>query len=190
MKTFIRTSLAAVCLLAAVALAQDAPKSLVPAFGAAGREFQVKAKDGKIIKGWLPNEWVDNSEWAPVTATYSKLADGPKDGVTAVRIKLESVSDGQLQLSSWAGKFTYKKGVKYAVEGWVRSAQKSDFKVGIRQIGDPYEFYHEQELATAIEWKPFEFAFTPDTDHEGVVMFVMPNAGTVDLAGVVAREKK
>ena len=51
----------------------EAPKSLLPAFGNEGAEFTTKAKDSHVTKGWLPTDWKDNSEWAPVSATYSKL---------------------------------------------------------------------------------------------------------------------
>ena len=60
----------------------------------------------------------------------------------------------------------------------------------LRQQGDPYEFYAEQDLSTTPEWKRFTFNVSFESDKEGVVMFTKPEAGTVDLAGVVVREKK
>ena len=89
-----------------------------------------------------------------------------------------------------SGKLTFKKGAKYVVEGWVRSKDRADFKVGIRQPGDPYEFYSEQELSTTTEWKTFKFNVSFSDDKEAVVMFTKPEAGTVDLAGVTVREQK
>lgn len=165
-------------------------KSLVPAFGAAGKEHKRDAKDGHKISGWLPNDWVDNSEWAAVSITYTKLADAPAEGVGAVRIQVTKVDEGQMQLTSWAGKLNCKPGGKYAVEGWVRSKDAAGLKVGIRQQGDPYEFYAEQDLNTTPEWKRFKFDFSFSDAKEGVVMFVKPETGTVDLAGVVVTEKK
>lgn len=182
------------CLLVAVlftdlaVLAQEKPASLLPAFSDAGREFTAKAQGGKAIKGWLPNGWDDNSEWATLAATYTKLKDGPKEGVTAVRIELKDLGEGQLQLTSYSGKRVFKKGVKYTVEGWLRGS--ADFKIGVRQPTDPYEFYVEQELSGGREWKPFKFEFTLDLDKEAFVMFVMPGNGAIDLAGVVVREAK
>jgi hypothetical protein len=179
-----------IALAASVAAFAQETKSLVPTFGIEGREFDLKAKDGHKIKGWLPKDWVDNSEWAAVTINYSKLADPPKEGVGAVRIQVAKVDEGQMQLTSWAGKLTFKKGAKYVVEGWVRSKDRADFKVGIRQPGDPYEFYSEQELSTTPEWKTFKFNVSFSDDKEAVVMFTKPEAGTVDLAGVTVREQK
>jgi hypothetical protein len=166
-----------------------AEESLLPAFGTDGAEFTVKAKDNHQTKGWLPKDWVDNTEWAAVSATYAKLPDGPKEGVTAVRIKVEKVDEGQLQLTSWT-KPVFKKGVKYVISGWIRSAESSGLKVGVRQPGEPYEFYAEQDLSADKEWKPFTFDFTFSEDKDGFVMFTKQDTGTVDLAGLVVSEKK
>jgi hypothetical protein len=151
-------------------LAQEKPASLLPAFGAEGRDFTAKAQGGKAIKGWLPTGWDDNSEWATLAAAYTKLKDGPKEGVTAVRIELKDVGEGQLQLTSYSGKRVFKKGVKHAVEGWL--------------------FYVEHDLSGGKEWKPFKFEFALDADREAFIMFVMPGSGTIDLAGVTVREVK
>jgi hypothetical protein len=168
----------------------DAPKSLLPAFGNEGAEFTTKAKDGHVTKGWLPTDWKDNSEWAPVSATYSKLDDSPDKTAGAVRIKVEKVDEGGLlQLTTYQGIQKYTKGKRYAVTGWVRSPGGLAIKVGARQMAEPYEFYHEQELATGNEWKRFEFAFTPTTDISAFIMFVVRETGTVDLAGIVVEEK-
>ena len=175
--------------LCAFALAAQESQSLVPAFVKEGRDFTNNGQEGHKLKGWLPKDWVDNSEWAQVNATYSKLDDPPKEGVIAVRIQVEKVDDGQLQLTCFQ-KRTYKKGVKYVVEGWVRSKGGAGLNVGIRQLGEPYEFYAEQPLEGAAEWKRFTFEFSFSEDREGIVMFYKPETGTVDLAGVVVREKK
>ncbi len=187
MKTF-RFSLLSLLLASLTAIAQDKPASLLPAFGAEGREFTAKAQGGKVIKGWLPTGWDDNSDWATLAVTYSKLKDGPKEGVTAVRVEVKDLGEGQLQLTSYSGKRVFKKGVKYAIEGSLRGS--AEFKVGVRQPGDPYEFYVEQELTGGKEWKPFKFEFTFDADKEAFIMFVMPGNGAIDIAGVVVREVK
>ena len=168
----------------------ETPKSLLPAFGTEGAEFTTKAKDGHVTKGWLPTDWKDNSDWAPVSATYTKLTDAPEKTVGAVRIKVEKVDEGgQLQLTTYAGNQKYKKGTRYVVSGWVRSAERTSVNVGTRQLKEPYEFYHEQELTTGAEWKRFEFAFTPTMDISAFIMFVVREAGTVDVAGVFVGEK-
>jgi hypothetical protein len=167
----------------------EGPRSLLPAFGNEGAEFTVKGQNGHGTKGWLPKDWTDNTEWAQVNATYSKLADSPDKAAGAVRIKVEKVDEGQLQLTTYQGQEKYQKGKRYIVTGWVRSAEKTSVQVGVRQKGEPYEFYHEQELTTGPEWKRFEFAFTPAMDFEAFVMFVIRETGTVDLAGVALEER-
>lgn len=175
--------------LASTVLAADGVKSLLPAFGPEGAEVSVAAQNGNKCSGWLPKEWVDNTEWASVSATYSKLSDPPKEGVTAVGIHVTKVEEGQLQLTSWT-KPTFKKDVKYAVEGWIRSKDSSGIKVMIRQPGEPYESFAEQDLAASAEWKPFSFPFSFTEDKDAFVMFTKAETGAVDLAGLVVREQK
>ena len=175
-------------LVGLVAFAQEKPVSLLPAFGADGRDFTAKAQGGKTIKGWLPTGWDDNSDWATLAVTYTQLKNGPKEGITAVRIEVKDHGDGQLQLTSYSGKQVFKKGVKYAIEGALRGS--AEFKVGVRQPGEPYEFYVEQDLTGGKEWKPFKFEFKFETDKEGFIMFVLAGNGTMDIAGVTVREVK
>jgi hypothetical protein len=188
-RSLVRCLAAAALLCALAPLGAQAPKSLLPAFGNDGAEFTVKGKDGHATQGWLPKEWVDNSEWAAVNATYTKLTDSPDKGAAAVRIKIDKVDDGQLQLTTYGGNQKYKKGTKYVVSGWVRSADHTGVKIGARQITEPYEFYHDDDLSTGPEWKRFEFAFTPAMDFQAFIMFIIRDAGTVDLAGLALEEK-
>jgi hypothetical protein len=168
----------------------ELPKSLLPAFGNDGTEFDTKSRDGNTVTGWLPKDWTDNTDWAPVTATYTKLTDSPDKDAGAVRIKIEKVEEGgQLQLTSYQGNNKYKKGAHYTISGWARSPGNQTFIVGARMMGEPYEFYHEGEITTSTEWKRFEFNFTPDMDLEAGIFFIVRDVSTVDLAGVVVEQK-
>lgn len=187
-KLSLRFLVAALLVAGLPAWAQDKPTSLLPVFGTEGRDFTAKAQGGKAIKGWLPTGWDDNSGWATLAVTYMQIKDGPKEGITAVRIEVKDQSDGQLQLTSYSSKRVFKKGVKYAIEGSLRGS--AEFKVGVRQPGEPYEFYVEQELSGGKEWKAFKFEFKFEADKEALIMFVMPGNGTIDLAGVTVREVK
>jgi hypothetical protein len=171
-------------ILSALQMNAAPPKSLLPPIGADGREFTVKAQGTHVLRGWLPKDWTDNSEWAAVTGSYTKLTDPPEPSVAAVRIKIEKVDEGQLQLTSYQGNQSYQQGKTYKVTGWVGSPDRLTIKVGARQIDDPYEMYHEQDLSTQSEWKPFEFVFKPAKDFKAFIMFVVNEVGTVDLAGV------
>jgi hypothetical protein len=132
---------------------------------------------------------VDNTEWAAVSATYTKLNDPPKEGVTAVRIKVEKVDEGQLQLTSWT-RPKFKKGTKYVISGWIRSADNSHIKIGVRQPEDPWELFAEQDVSASNEWKPFTFEFSFNEDKEAHLMFIKQETGTVDLADLGVRETK
>jgi len=187
-----RNFIAAALLLGALTItaSADAPKSLAPAFGTDGAEFSIKSRDGNTVRGWLPKDWNDNTEWAPVTATYTKLTDSPDKDAGAVRIKTEKVEEGgQLQLTTYQGIQKYKKGTSYVVTGWVRSADRTGITVGIRANKEPYDFFHQMDLPTDGDWKKFEFAFTPSSEIEGLLMFVVRDVGSVDLAGVALVQK-
>ena len=173
---------------AGAAVADDV-KSLLPVFGPEGAEFTTNAKDGNKTGGWLPKDWVDNTEWAAVSATYTKLSDPPKEGLTAVNIKVTKADEGQLQLTSWT-KPKFKKDVKYVIEGWIRSKESSGIKAGVRQPGEPYEFYAEQDLSATAEWKQFKFEFSVSDDKDAFVMFTKGDTGSVDLAGLSIHEAK
>ena len=71
-----------------------------------------KAQPGHDIHGWLPKNWVDNSSWAPVSATYTKLTDSPDKAVGAVRIEIQKVGVGNCKLATFEGNHDYKAGTK------------------------------------------------------------------------------
>ena len=164
-------------------------KSLLPVFGAEGDEFTTPAQKNHVIHGWLPKDWNDNSEWAPITATYSKLDDAPDKTGVALRIKVEKMDDGQLQLTSYAGERIYEKGRIYRVSGWVRCPDRVTVSVAARQSEGPYERYHEKDLATEATWKQFEFEFAPKNDIKAIIMFSFERVATVDLAGVTVTDE-
>jgi hypothetical protein len=168
--------------------AADLPPSLIPPLGTEGADFSVKAQNGHTIRGWLPTGWVDNSEWAPITATYEAISDRPDDALGAVRIKLEKMEDGQLQLTSYDGERVYEAGKTYRIFGWARSPESRNLSVYVRQSAEPYEAYHEAEVACAKTWKPFEFTFRPAASIKALVMFAVRETGTVDLAGLTVAE--
>ena len=60
----------------------------------------------------------------------------------------------------------------------------------MRQPGEPYEWYAEQDISAGSEWKPFTFDFSFGEDKEAFVIFTKQDTGTVDLAGLEVREKK
>jgi len=167
----------------------EPPKSLLPVFGTSGREFQPKAKAGYDIRGWLPKDWVDNSSWAPVSATYSQLKDAPAEGVGAVRIEVMRMDAYHVQLTTKEGARPYKQGTTYVVTGWVRSPKLTGVFVGFRQDEEPRDYYAGQDLDVDTEWKRFSLEWTPEKDCDAWLMFSIHQVGVVDLAGIALEEK-
>ena len=61
--------------------------------------------------------------------------------------------------------------------------------VGAREEDDPHDFYKQIEVPTGRQWKKFEFEWTPEMDCVAWMMFVIKEAGTVDVAGITVTEK-
>ena len=165
-------------------------KSLLPEFGTKGREIQPKAKQGYDIRGWLPKDWVDNSSWAPVSATYSQLTDAPAEGVGAVRIEVTKLDGFHLQLTTKSGAMDYKAGTTYVVTGWMRSPQQTGFFVGFRADAEPRDFHAGKDFAPGTDWEKFSFEWTPENNSSAWLMFTVHNVGVVDLAGIALTEKQ
>ncbi|EDY15883.1 hypothetical protein CfE428DRAFT_6575 [Chthoniobacter flavus Ellin428] len=177
-------------MLGGLALSAEEPtKSLLPEFGTKGRQIDPKAKAGYDIRGWLPIDWVDNSSWAPVSVMYSELKDAPAPGVGAVRMEVMKVDKYQVQLTTKGGARNYKQGSTYVVTGWVRSPTLTGVWIGFRQDEEPREFFLGRDLEVDTEWKRFSVEWTPDRDCAAWLLFNVPKAGTVDLAGLAMEEK-
>lgn len=172
------------------ALQAEPAASRVPVFGGPGYQFNRASKDSHVVKGWLPKDWVDNSKWAAVNATYTKLEDPPEKGVGAVRIEAKDIDSGQLQLTTFEGTKQFFKDAKYIITGWVRGTSNSTVKIGIRDEGEPKGFLAEMHITGAPEWRPFEVLFNPEKDCDGILMLVMRDPGSVDIAGLAVKEKK
>lgn len=170
--------------------AEPPTASRLPAFSGAGYQFNRPSKDDHIVKGWLPKDWVDNSKWAAVNAIYTKLEDPPEKGVGALRIEAKNVDSGQLQLTTFEGDLKYYKGTKYVVTGWIRGTMNSTIKVGLRDEAEPKGFLEEIHLTGSPQWRTFELNFVPDKDCNALLMIVMREPGTVDVAGLAVAEKK
>jgi hypothetical protein len=177
-------------LLAGGFLRAEPAASRLPVFSPVGYQFNKACKDDHLVTGWLPKNWVDNSKWAAVNATYTKLEDPPEKGVGAVRIEAKNVDSGQLQLTTFEGTNQYFKGTRYLITGWIRGTMNSTIKVGVRDEAEPKGFFEELYLTGTPVWRPFELVFVPEKDCDAWIMVVMREPGTADIAGLAVTEKK
>ena len=163
------------------AIAQD-PKGLTK-FGPEGAEFTQKNREGGVSKGWLPKGWDDNNGISPLNVTYAKITDLPPAEAAGVGITVGASATrlAQVRGPRWIGKIS----TKQAVEGWVRSAKKTDLTVTFRQFGEPYEKFVELTVRTTPEWKRFKVPFIPGKDFAGELLLTLPSDGSVDIAGVI-----
>jgi hypothetical protein len=76
---------------------------------------------------------------------------------------------------------------KCVIEGWVRSASKSDLNVIVGQFIAPYERYKEQVVRTTPEWKPFRIQFTPTQDIAAELRLLENSGATIQVAGLIVK---
>jgi hypothetical protein len=162
---------------------------LVPAFGSEGREFKQKAQPGHDIHGWLPKGWEDNSSWAKVSATYTKLDDSPEKDATAVRIEFTKRDAHHVQFRPQKGPLTFTKGTTYRVSGWARSAEPSKINVGFRDADAAGGYFDQDDIYTGKKWARFSFDWTPEQDCKGWLLIVVQDPGTFDVAGITLEAK-
>jgi hypothetical protein len=76
---------------------------------------------------------------------------------------------------------------KYTLEGWARSAKKSEVTVSARQFYEPFERLAETTVRTTEQWKQFRVPIAPGKDFAAEVHILLPSDNTVDLAGVTLK---
>jgi hypothetical protein len=171
-------------------IAAEPPKSLLPIFGTKGREMLGRGQPGHDIRGWLPDNWIDNSSWAPVSAVYAQLNDAPAENMGAVRVEVTKRHSHHLQMTTYPMVRPYKQGTTYVLSGWIRGPQDADVFAGFREDDEPRGYYAGQNLFPTDEWKTFSVEWTPEMDVKACVMISFLKVGSVDLAGITLAEKK
>jgi len=182
-------SAAVLCAMSAITASAEPATSLVAAFGSEGREFTQKAQPGHDIHGWLPKGWEDNSSWAKVSATYTKLNDSPEKDAAAVRIEFTKRDSHHVQFRPQKGPLPFKKGATYRVTGWARSAEPAKINVGFHDADATAGYFDQEDIATGSQWARFSFDWTPDQDCKGWLLIVVQDPGTVDVAGIALEAK-
>ncbi len=154
----------------------------VLSFGPGGIEFTNVRSEGTGASGWLPLGWQDFSD---SKMAYSKVLDTPAASVTALEMQME-LAQGRGELRG--PRFVCKRNGKFVVEGWVRSATKTDLNVVLNQFVEPYQKYKEQVIHTTPEWKPFKVFFSSAADIAAELRLQQSTKGAIQLAGVTVRQ--
>jgi hypothetical protein len=155
-------------------------------FGPAGGEFSRDNVGGTASKGWLPKSWVDHNTNTTVDVTYAKLNDPPSPELTALQIV--AVAKGtRAQATARGMRFIGRQAGRFTIEGWVRSARRTDVYIGARQFNEPFEKFAEQSLRTTEQWKPFKIPLAPGKDFAAELYLVVPADGSVDIAGLTVK---
>jgi WD40 repeat protein len=161
------------------ALALD-PRNF-PKFGPDGAEFNLTNREA-VIKGWLPKGWEDSSAGQAVNVVYAKLND-PPPGETGLQITLGGRGRGQLLLRG--PRFIGHAGERFMIQGWARSAKRSDFSITVSQFWEPNQKFVEQGVRTTEQWKAFKIPFNALNDFAAELLLTVAGESTVDIAGVV-----
>jgi hypothetical protein len=131
------------------------------------------------IRGSLPAPLVDDSSWAKVDVAYEPL-DEAVEGHSALRVKVNSVESGRVQLAIRGLPLSSSADVKISLS--VRSPGGTPIRVELRQHGPPYRGYWSRAVATAAEWSRVDL-IAPAVSDDPNAMFIIgiEQSGTVDL---------
>jgi WD40 repeat protein len=154
----------------------------IASFGPDGSEFTCANTQGATSQGWLPKGWSDANTSVPFSVTYAKVSDVPRPGLSGLEIKVDGEGVGTAEVRG--PRFICRRTARCTVEGWVRSATKSDVSVVILQLIEPRQKYKEQVVHTTPEWKSFKVQFGPSQDIAAEIRLLASAGGTVQLAGV------
>jgi len=170
---------------------------IIPPFSAQGNELQHTNQAGVVSRGWLPQGWQDARLASALGGTYTRLADPPQPGLTAVRVRVERAAQGPaapLQIR-WQSRLQFAGATPHTLRGWMRSPDGTAFDAGVRQWKAPFQFHARQTFNAAAEWAPFALKFQlpadfqPEEDHLPIVLLILRQPGTLDLAGVTLVEE-
>lgn len=155
-------------------LAFDFESSFVPLPSPTGRSR---------IEGELPSGWFEDSGWADVDVRYGQALGDAYDGEGALRIKVDAVRRGGVQvrvtpvplIPPW---FVH---VRMAV----RSPTSATFSMGIRKAGPPYNYYGQRSVAAGPEWSTVELLVPPSVADSGSqFMLALSSPGLVEVDDV------
>ncbi len=111
------------------------------------------------ISGVIADPWLDNSDWADISAHYDKDTDSA--GKPCQRIDVGDVRFGKVQFIQF---LRLTPGARYTIRARFRSSQPTVVQFGLRDIqAVPEETGYAKDVALSTEWK--EITLSKDALH-------------------------
>jgi hypothetical protein len=70
------------------------------------------------------------------------------------------------------------------IQGFVRSAKRSDLSVTVAQFWEPNQKYADQTVRTTEQWKPFKIPLNAPNDMAAELILTVASDSVVDISGV------
>lgn len=128
------------------------------------------------IDGEVANGWEENSSWAGVTAVYSREGAGARNGATAQKVELKSVTSGQLQLLQ---QFKGNAGTRLTASVWVKGTAGARAVLTLRKGGPTYAGLADAFVNLSDQWQELKLStFVTETD-DYVFQVSLPKPATL-----------
>jgi hypothetical protein len=102
------------------------------------------------INGDVALNWIDNSDWADVTVTYSQDNNHPHSGSAAQMVNVQSVVSGAVQLVQPVVVIPK---LNYTMTAWLRGQPGATVNVVIRNANSPYNSYGQAQVTLTSNWQ-------------------------------------
>lgn len=124
------------------------------------------------ITGALDPAFEENSSnWASVDARFEQIDEGSFQGGGALRVTLDSIRSGHLQIVTKP--LAIESGAYGKIRFAARSPKSGQLELKIRMVGPPYQDEWRQVISLAPEWRVFEMLTSPlepDSRHQYMFM--------------------
>lgn len=149
-------------------------------FGASPQPVIVDDATGRDhASGELDPPWMDNSGWADVRIDYAAERE---EGRRFTRLHLEEINRGWAQMMHPLPDLA--EGV-YTLTVTARNPASIPVTVGVRQRGEPYEFFWREPLPASGGFETHRFAFGLEGSRPAVGLYVLlHDEGVLDLASI------
>lgn len=138
-------------------------------------------RPGQVITGEIDALLQEDSAWADVEVTYSRLTENPAEGEAAQRIKVDRVAaNSRIQLSY--RDFPLTPGQDLEIRFFGKSSDYTPISLRAVQKAPPYKTFWERSIPLVAEWQEIRSTVPGIYDVDNTqLLFVVSQPGTVDL---------